>query len=147
MSFDNTVMSATLPGVSEPVAQPAVDPTPLVRIANVSKHFGAAVPERAGTNRVAAIARLRAAIGRVLDPKHAAVVRAVTDVSLDIRRGETLGLVGESGCGKSTLGRTLLRLLQPTAGTITFDASDVTRLSPPRLPPIRPPPQTIFPDP
>ena len=55
------------------------------------------------------------------------VVRAVDGIDLDIRRGETFGLVGESGCGKSTLGRTLIRMYEPTAGTIEFDGHDITR--------------------
>jgi oligopeptide/dipeptide ABC transporter ATP-binding protein len=76
-----------------------------------------------------------------------AVLRAVTDVDLEIAPGETLGLVGESGCGKSTLGRTLIRLLEPTGGTIKFEGKDVTELSQRAMRPLRRKMQMIFQDP
>jgi oligopeptide transport system ATP-binding protein len=74
-------------------------------------------------------------------------VRAVDDVSLAVRRGETLGLVGESGCGKTTLGRTILRLLPPTAGSVTFAGEDVFKLKPHELKKMRRRMQIIFQDP
>lgn len=75
------------------------------------------------------------------------VVRAVDGIDLTLHRGETLALVGESGSGKSTLGRAVLRLLQPTAGTIAFDGTDLTRLSTRQLRPYRRRMQMIFQDP
>jgi oligopeptide/dipeptide ABC transporter ATP-binding protein len=74
-------------------------------------------------------------------------VHAVEDVSLAVRKGETLGIVGESGCGKSTTARLLLRLLDPTAGTIRFEGKDISRLSQRRLRPMRREMQMIFQDP
>jgi ABC-type microcin C transport system duplicated ATPase subunit YejF len=74
-------------------------------------------------------------------------VKAVDDVSFDIRRGEVLGLVGESGSGKSTIGRSLLRLLPVTGGTVTFDGTDVTALEGRALKDMRRRMQMIFQDP
>ena len=76
-----------------------------------------------------------------------AEVHAVEDVSLTVRRGETLGIVGESGCGKSTTARLILRLLDPTSGTIRFDGRDITRLRQGTLRPLRREMQMIFQDP
>jgi len=75
------------------------------------------------------------------------VVYAVDGVSFSIREGETLGVVGESGCGKSTLGRTVLRLIEPTAGSIRIGGKDVTHLSRKELRPYRRQMQIIFQDP
>jgi peptide/nickel transport system ATP-binding protein len=74
-------------------------------------------------------------------------IRAVDGVSFEIARGETLGLVGESGSGKSTLARTLLRLADPSAGTVRFDGTDITRMSQRALRPLRRRMQIIFQDP
>lgn len=74
-------------------------------------------------------------------------VRAVTDVSFSIQRGEVVGLVGESGSGKTTVGRTLLKLVEPTGGKIIFDGEDITDLKTAQMRPFRKRMQIVFQDP
>ncbi|MBI1317351.1 MAG: dipeptide ABC transporter ATP-binding protein [Candidatus Hydrogenedens sp.] len=100
--------------------------TPLLQVEGLTKHF----PVKAGV--------LSRTVG---------AVRAVEDVSFTVERGKTLSLVGESGSGKTTAGRCLLRLIEPTAGTIRFDGQDITRLSQRELRPLRKRMQIIFQDP
>jgi oligopeptide/dipeptide ABC transporter ATP-binding protein len=99
---------------------------PVLEVNALSKHF----PVRKGL--------LRRTVGHVY---------AVDDVSFTIGAGETLGLVGESGCGKTTVGRVILRLIEPTAGTILLDGRDVTRLGKLDMRPFRREMQIIFQDP
>jgi len=99
----------------------------LVEVAGLSKHF----PVRSG-----------GLFRRIVTP-----LRAVDDVSLSIVAGETLGLVGESGCGKSTLGRLLIRLLEPTGGSIRFDGQEITGLGARAMRPHRRAMQIVFQDP
>ena len=114
---------------AQPMAAAATQPgrdTELVRLENLSVFFpitGGVLQRRRGD------------------------VKAVDDVSFTIRRGETLGLVGESGCGKTTVGRALLRLIEPTDGRIVFDGTDITTLPGARLKPFRRRMQIIFQDP
>ncbi len=109
-------------------ASPAPGPAdrPLVEVRDLVKHF----PIRGGI--------LQRTVG---------MVQAVDGVSFDVRRGETLGLVGESGCGKTTVGRLILRLIEPTAGPISFDGTDITTLKGAALKPYRRRMQIIFQDP
>jgi oligopeptide/dipeptide ABC transporter ATP-binding protein len=115
-------------GAGTVMARPDRTEEPLLRLHDVVKHF----PVRSG-----------ARLGR----QSREVVRAVDHVSLDLYRGETLGLVGETGCGKSTLGRVALRLLELTSGSVNFDGTDLSGLSERRLHPYRQQMQMIFQDP
>ncbi|MDX6569261.1 MAG: peptide/nickel transport system ATP-binding protein, partial [Gaiellales bacterium] len=89
----------------------------LLEVENVEKHF----PVTRG----------------VIVERTVSTVKAVDGISFSVREGETLGIVGESGCGKSTLARCLVRLLEPTAGTIRFAGRDITHLGRRALRPLR----------
>jgi oligopeptide/dipeptide ABC transporter ATP-binding protein len=115
-------MAATAPEV-QMTAETAGEP--LLRVEGLVKHF----PVRSG------------AFGIKQE------VRAVDGVDFEVRPGETLGLVGESGCGKTTTGRMIVRLLEPTAGKITFEGRDITHLGRRQLRPLRSDLQIIFQDP
>jgi peptide/nickel transport system ATP-binding protein/oligopeptide transport system ATP-binding protein len=98
----------------------------LLRIEDLVKHF----PIKAGV--------FKRTVGQV---------RAVDGVSLSVKPGETLGVVGESGCGKTTLGRTVMKLLEPTSGKIVFDGADITSLKRKQMRTIRRDIQIVFQDP
>lgn len=83
--------------------------------------------------------------GKLFEKKQ--YVKAVNDISFSIRRGETLGIVGESGCGKSSLGRTVLKVHQPDSGHIYFNGTDITKLNEKQMYPYRQKMQMIFQDP
>jgi len=101
-------------------------PMPLVQVRDLKMHF----PIYTGLFR-----------------KHTGDVKAVDGVSFHIDAGQTLGLVGESGCGKSTVGRAMLRLYEPTAGSVMIDGDDVVKLAPEALRRKRPTMQMVFQDP
>ncbi|TKT79040.1 ABC transporter ATP-binding protein [Aquamicrobium sp. LC103] len=111
---------------AEVPAKPAAGTPPLLRVENLQMHF----PVYKGILR-----------------RRTGAVRAVDGLTFEIRKGETLGLVGESGCGKSTTGRALLRLYKATGGRIVFDGSDIASLEGEALRRMRPRMQMIFQDP
>ncbi len=99
----------------------------LLSVKNLVKHF----PIRQG----------------IIFSKQIGAVQAVDDITFDVQKGETLGLVGESGCGKTTAGRCILRLIEPTSGQVIFDGKDVPSLSKEELRELRKEMQIIFQDP
>jgi oligopeptide/dipeptide ABC transporter ATP-binding protein len=99
--------------------------TPLLSVRHVRKHFA----------------------GRRLFGRKAPRIHAVDDVSFDVARGETFGLVGESGCGKSTLARCIVRLLEPSEGEVLFDGRDIAHLTMGEMRPLRRALQLVFQDP
>ena len=112
--------------MSTPTPAAVGEASPLLRVRDLKMHF----PIHSG-----------------LLKRRTGEVRAVDGISFDVAPGETLGLVGESGCGKSTAGRAILRLYDPTSGTITFEGNDITHLEGERLRATRPRMQMIFQDP
>lgn len=86
-------------------------------------------------------------VGSGIFRKHSHFVKAVDDISFRVQKGETLGIVGESGCGKSTMGRSILRLIEPTSGSVKFKGHEITALTKSELRRLRRDIQIVFQDP
>jgi peptide/nickel transport system ATP-binding protein len=126
---DSEIQASVVEVVVEPEARkngPKAEQGILMAVRDLKKHFP---------------------IMRGIVKRQVGAVKAVDGVSFDIQRGETLGLVGESGCGKSTTGQTILRLLEPTDGKVSFDGQDLTQLNGGELRQARRHMQMIFQDP
>src|SRR6266568_6063845 len=89
----------------------------------------------------------RGLVSKMLGRARERVVKAVDGITFDIRKGETLGLVGESGCGKSTTGRAILQLIKPTAGSVKLNGTELTTLPPNEMRKKRADMQMVFQDP
>lgn len=122
----STMTTATQPAPGSSTTATTPDAKPLLEVRNLKTYF----PVKRGLLR-----------------SHVGNVKAVDDVSFTVHQGETLGLVGESGCGKSTVGRSILRLIDATAGTVNFDGEDVLEASNSRMKQLRKEMQIIFQDP
>ncbi|MYS95547.1 Glutathione import ATP-binding protein GsiA [Streptomyces chartreusis NRRL 3882] len=125
MSDDKTVSEPDTSG-STLTQDSAPDGEVLLKVTGLQKHF----PIRKG-----------------LLQRQTGAVRAVDGIDFEVRKGETLGVVGESGCGKSTMGRLITRLLEPTGGSVEFEGKDITHLRTGELRPMRRDVQMIFQDP
>ncbi|MEV7082126.1 dipeptide ABC transporter ATP-binding protein [Streptomyces sp. NPDC093516] len=125
MSDDKTVSEPDTSG-STLTQDTTADGEILLKVTGLQKHF----PIRKG-----------------LLQRQTGAVRAVDGIDFEVRKGETLGVVGESGCGKSTMGRLITRLLEPTGGTVEFEGRDITHLKTGELRPMRRDVQMIFQDP